>query len=358
MYKHKYLKYKAKYLGLLRQKGGNFDVDRSILREKELLDEHENIGKESIFNTIEHIENNIFYDLPHYFPICEVLPNLRKGYIDIDIGKLYYEEEGNLNNPTIILLNDGPGCNHITFHPHFSKLSEKYRIIYYDPRGVGKSSYDLTKTSYTCEYIIKDLETIRNYFHINKWTIIGFSFGGFIAQLYAINHPETIEKMVLINSMPGMPIKGNPRSFMFFTQNERIKRNEIIKNASLNMDQKIFNMQLNGDWKRQNTYKPSINDIVKSIHSWQFDKNENDYNTIMSADSEKYNLTNKFNNFHIATLIIESEFDVTWNETKKDAIKNNHPNAYMIIFHKSNHDVFSSEPNKFFYVLEKFLENR
>jgi len=136
--------------------------------------------RETIFDRVVSIPKELILDVPYVPPLCDEITGLKKGFVDIPGGKLYYEEEG--HGIPLVLLNPGPGGSHQHFHPYFSRLDDIARVIYYDMRGIGKSSIDDTGKTYTIRQAVEDLEYLRKALKIDKWVVVGWSFGGFLGQ--------------------------------------------------------------------------------------------------------------------------------------------------------------------------------
>jgi len=86
----------------------------------------------------------------------------------------------------LLLINGGPGGTHHVFHPYFSQAKNFAHMIYYDQRGTGKSSTDETGATYTIRQAVEDIENLRKALKIEKWAVLGWSYGGLLAQCYAL----------------------------------------------------------------------------------------------------------------------------------------------------------------------------
>lgn len=323
----------------------------------ELLDKREHEGEESVLDQKEHVYKNII-DVPDVPPLCNNNKFLRKQYIDVGNNmKIYCEDEGDVQSEPLILLNGGPGMSHDGYHNYFSQLRDNYRIIYFDNIGTGKSSFDKTGKLYKVKYLIRDIETIRKYFHIKKWNVLGWSFGGFTAQVYALKYPKIVNKLILVASEPMVNNIEHSDRTIYMTDNELCKLTIIRRNKKLTFEQTMLNNIINGEWKKQMYYKPKKTMYGLYKYEWKPDENPS-YNRLMSTDQHngKYDLTGKFENCKIPTLILDSDHDLSWGKNKIKLLKKNHPHAKLIIFHKSAHDIFQSETHKFFYVVRKFLK--
>jgi len=113
----------------------------------------------------------------------------------------------------VLFVHGGPGIPLSKASPAFDLLHDTYRVHYYDQRGTGNSSrpIDGFTTSNTWQNIQKldgslgiaqqlaDIDRIRKILGDEKLIIIGHSYGGLLASLYAAEFPENVENLVLIS---------------------------------------------------------------------------------------------------------------------------------------------------------------
>jgi len=101
----------------------------------------------------------------------------------------------------ILLINGGPGMNSNGFDGIASLLSKNNMVITYDQRGTGRSTLPKTdQSSISMDLMLGDIETLRKHLNIDKWIILGHSFGGMLASYYATIYPDHIEAMILSSS--------------------------------------------------------------------------------------------------------------------------------------------------------------
>ncbi len=318
---------------------------------------HKASNRETIFDKIVSIPKTLILDIPKLPPLCDEIPGLKKGFVDVKNGQLYYEEEG--HGIPLVLLNSGPGGSHHHYHPHFSKMSDVARVIYYDARGTGKSSVDDTGKTYTIRQAVEDIESLRKALGIEKWAILGWSFGGFLAQCYALTYPEHITGLILVAASDGLKkVEMKPsRQLMFISKEEKDAIQKIYANKNANkltLEQAVYNAHLAGDWKRQSYYKPTPDEFIRTtLYEWTPAPG---FRELICSDESKIGLDNKFNDFEIPTLICEGRWDLTWNTDKVDFMRKNHPRAQVEYFKSSGHQIFADEPEKFFKLLKDFLE--
>lgn len=310
--------------------------------------------RETVLDRVVYIEKERILDIPDIPRWCDRL-KLKKSRVNVGDCELYVEEEG--EGIPIVLLHGGPGGTHHSFHPHFSRAREFARIIYYDQRGCGLSDY-IKGDGYTVDQAVEDLESLRKGLEIDKWIVLGWSYGGLLGQCYTMKYPDRVLGLILMTAEPALWGELNPtRQNDFLSEEEQIKIQEIkfkYFTEQVSMEQLIYNVHLNGDWKRQNYYKPTMEEFAcGALYEWQHDA---DFNTVMSQDAMSIDLSGAFESCPIPTLIIEAKWDLTWNTDKPDKIHKNHPGSELVIFEESGHSPFKDEPERYFSILREFIE--
>jgi len=319
--------------------------------------------RETVFDRVVHIEPKLIMDIPPTPRWCDQL-NLKIQRINVGDCELYVEEEG--EGFPLVLINGGPGGTHHYFHPWFSQAKDWARIIYYDQRGTGLSDYEPGKDGYSVDQAVNDLDAIRKALNIKKWVVLGYSYGGFLAQYYTVRYPENVSGLALLGSSPGMWVKKKPsRQREFLSEEERTKIQEIGEEfRRLRREEKfprekgvqlmLYNNFKNGDWKRQHYYKPSPERFAQiALYEWIHDQN---FNSLLNSSKANIDLTGAFEKCPVPTLLIEGRWDLTWNTDKSKIMLSNHPGAKLVMFEKSGHGVYDEEPERFFKVLRDFVE--
>lgn len=106
---------------------------------------------------------------------------------------------GNKNDKALIFLHGGPGYNSVPFEKTTAEELAKngYYVISYDRRGEGRN--EQLKAEYTFRQSIEDLNSIYQKYELKKANLIGHSFGGVIATLFADENPDKINTLVLVS---------------------------------------------------------------------------------------------------------------------------------------------------------------
>ena len=101
-----------------------------------------------------------------------------------------------------VVLHGGPGAHHDYLLPGFDALADAGReLVYYDQRGGGRSPVPRDVPVGWTEHVA-DLESLRVHWSLERLTLVGYSWGGLLALLYALEHPDRVERLALVSPAP------------------------------------------------------------------------------------------------------------------------------------------------------------
>jgi proline iminopeptidase len=133
-----------------------------------------------------------------------MLPNIEpfeRGMLAVgDSQEIYWECSGNANGRPAVYLHGGPGSGCLPQNRRYFDPAI-YKIILTDQRGCGRSRphvgeiSDLTVN--TTAHLIGDLERLREHLRIDRWTVLGGSWGTTLGLAYAQAFPGRVAAMVL-----------------------------------------------------------------------------------------------------------------------------------------------------------------
>jgi len=101
----------------------------------------------------------------------------------------------------VVVLHGGPGAHHDYLLPQYDLLARRRTLLYYDQRGGGRSPVGRDTPVGWREHVA-DLEALRRHWSIDRLTLLGYSWGGLLALLYWLEHPEQVERLALVSPAP------------------------------------------------------------------------------------------------------------------------------------------------------------
>jgi 3-oxoadipate enol-lactonase len=114
--------------------------------------------------------------------------------------RLFYERAG--SGPAVVLVS-GLGGDHFLWRHQIPHLAARFDVIAPDTRGAGQSS--APDEPYSIAMFADDLAGLLDALGLARAHVVGASMGGFIAQEFALRHPERLDRLVLCCTSPGGP---------------------------------------------------------------------------------------------------------------------------------------------------------
>jgi len=103
--------------------------------------------------------------------------------------------------PTVVVLHGGPGASMDYLRPQFDRLARDRTLLFYDQRGGGRSEVP-RETPLDWRSHVADLEAVLAGLTPRPSCVTGFSWGGLLAILHALEHPGTVAKLALVAPAP------------------------------------------------------------------------------------------------------------------------------------------------------------
>lgn len=126
----------------------------------------------------------------------EIVP-YRTGRLRVsDLHEMYFEECGNPDGKPALVLHGGPGGGISPFLRQGHDPA-RYRIILFDQRGCGQSTPHASLVDNTTWHLVADIEALRRHLGIERWQVVGGSWGSTLALSYALTHPVRVTELVL-----------------------------------------------------------------------------------------------------------------------------------------------------------------
>lgn len=114
---------------------------------------------------------------------------------------LHYRVSG--RGPVLLAHPGGPGTA-ADWLGGLAGLDEVATIIWLDPRGTGGSTAPHDARSYTLAHYAADVEALRDQLGLEQMGLLGFSHGGMVGMRYAVDHPDRLTHLVLLDTAPVM----------------------------------------------------------------------------------------------------------------------------------------------------------
>lgn len=260
-------------------------------------------------------------------------------YIRIRDKNIYYKEYGK-GEPIVFLNGVMMGTN--SWSPFIPIVSKEYRMITVDLLDQGKSD------NYEGEYSIDTQVQIFKYFldqlKLNKVHLIGMSYGGKVAQSFAIKYEDRIKSLILSNTTS-------------YTTNIMKDMGKGWDFAASTLNGTIFSSIIMPYMYSSNYYEKNYQDIKIREKVFSNILNENWYKRFKRIlnSGKNYNVLNQIKSIKVPTLIISSEFDRITPLKYQQLINEQINDSKWVIIEDSGHASIYEKPKEFISTIMNFV---
>lgn len=122
-------------------------------------------------------------------------------FMDLNGVRIACEEAGGGDKTPVVFVHGWTADMHRWDMP-FTELSKERRVVRFDLRGHGQSEKPVEK--YTIQQFADDLLAVMDRLGIPKAVLVGHSMGGMTVQLFTLQHPERVDRLILVNTIGRM----------------------------------------------------------------------------------------------------------------------------------------------------------
>lgn len=292
-------------------------------------------------------------------------------YINIRGKKLYVETHGNPKNKPVLYLHGGPGesCYDFSFH-QAERLKNSLYVIMIDQRGVCRSEEITEDEAFGLNDLIEDCEELRKSLQIEKWSIIGHSFGGYVALLYASIYPSSIEKIIFEG--PTFDFALTSKALLQKTADllKKYGKEEVAKACLVYLSSNASSEELLDAYIRLSdeleenrmeiyNYKEDVTDeSLYSDEEWEVFSNRSKihFDRLKLEGAFHTSLLRKIKDVQNPMLLIVGKHDVVTCEKQIEIFNKDARNGKYIVFEESGHSPHYEEANRFAETVIHFLK--
>lgn len=286
-------------------------------------------------------------------------PPRASGFTKTTPVPLYWAAYGPVGAPRLLVLHGGPGAHHDYLLPQMLALAKKYEVIFYDQRGGGQSKTE-DRSPITWQTHVADLGLVVRELVGEPLSIVGYSWGGLLAVLYAVEAFERRDasirapaRLVLIDPAPvTRPFRAQFEAN--FTERQagasvQRLREELAQSGLRERDpdayrQRAFELSVAGyfaDPARAHDLTPFrvIGRVQQQV--WE--------------SLGDFDLLQRVEQVEIPVLILHGRHDPIPLEAS-EALAAALPDARLVVLEHSGHVPYVEEPETLFSEIERFLE--
>ncbi|MBI4542409.1 MAG: alpha/beta hydrolase [Gemmatimonadetes bacterium] len=253
--------------------------------------------------------------------------------------------------PTIVVLHGGPGASHDYLRPQFDALACGRTLLYYDQRGGGKSQPPPSVPLGWKDHVA-DLVMIVAGQGLAPATLLGFSWGGLLALLFALEHPGLVSRLALVAPAPTYPEARRQYDAEF---GARQAAPAIAQARAALSRSRLRERDPDAFWRR--AFELSVagyfKDPARARRLTPFRVSARAKHAVWGS-LRGTDLRERLPSVSAETLILHGRYDPV-PLSASEALASRLPNARLVVFEDSGHALYAEETERFATVLDGFL---
>jgi len=265
-------------------------------------------------------------------------------YFDVISSGLEVDFAGDREKPTLFIHHGGPGADHGYFRPWLDSLGEIAQIVYLDHRGTGRSG-DAPLETYTIEQMADDVEALRQYLGLGPIILLGHSYGGFVAQVFAHRHPKSLAKLILSHTAPdyGFWDEAQEIAMRIATPEQKDLFRELFAGTISNQE------EYEAWWAA--CYPLYFRHPDQEVLDQLVARSRGRYEVasyMMANEIPKYDQLPNLPDIAVPTLVMSSAHDWVTPPSQGEKIAGAIPDAQYVLFEDSGHEPFAREEQELY----------
>ncbi len=305
---------------------------------------------------------------PAETPASNVYP-LQEGFVDANGVMIYYKILG--RGEPLMIAHGGPGASHDYFLPYLLPLARHNKLIFIDERGSGRSQKLEDPSGYSIENMVEDVEAVRQALGLGKISLLGHSYGGALAQAYALKYQRNLSHLILGSTWSST--KALNEVFVRMKEKmspdlrehiDKLEADGLFGHGKDYRKNRYTDEYMIAAWGEgyfpylyQNRPDPNYDPVDNGKMSWDLYRemwgSHGEFIIDGNLKSVEYN--DRLSSIRVPTLILVGDHDES-DPALARAMHEKIAGSKLVIFPKAGHMTFVDQPVMFIKMVEEFLK--
>lgn len=284
-------------------------------------------------------------------------PAVDSGYVTVEGARLFYRSFG--VGEAILVLHGGPGMDHSYLLPGMRGLASTHRVVLFDQRGGGRSEGAVTRETVSFDHFLADISAIADSLRLDRFVLLGHSWGGLPAMHYAHRHPDRLRALVLMNTVePGRryAVQSGDLLLRKRTTADSAEFTQLLRSdAFRRRDSSAVNALLRSTFRTLFTDRSLASQL--NLHLSQ--RTVSNMSTVASLvmQSASSDFWSGVAGIRVPTLIVQGADDAMPLDMPRELARTI-PGAQLVIVENAGHFPYIEKPHETFAAIRAFLQSR
>jgi proline-specific peptidase len=282
---------------------------------------------------------------------------LEEGRIPFRGYETWYRSVGDGPGVPLLCLHGGPGSTHLGLTP-LEQLGDERRVVLYDQLGSGNSSKPSDPALWTVELFLAELGNVREALGLKQVHLLGHSWGGMLAQEYALTQPGGLVSLVLSSSLSSAALWREESLRLRAALPAEIREPLDAHEAAGTTDDPEYERAIIGFLHRHlcrlDPWPPLVEEVMRStnleVYKTMWGPSEAHPTGVLAG----WDVTDRLGEIRVPALVLCGRHDEA-TPLQAETIAQALPDAELVIFEESAHMAPVEETERYIATLRTFL---
>ena len=282
---------------------------------------------------------------------------IEEGRIPFRGHETWFRSAGDGPGVPLLCLHGGPGSPHLGLTP-LEQLGDERRVVLYDQLGSGNSSKPSDPSLWTVELFLAELANVRDALGLDRVHLLGHSWGGMLAQEYALTQPDGLVSLVLSSTLSSAALWREESLRLRAALPAEIRDPLDAHEAAGTTDDPEYEAAifefLHRHLCRLDPWPPIVEEVMRSI-------NLEVYNTMWGPSEAHptgvlagWDVTSRLGEIQVPALVLCGRYDEA-TPLQAETIVQRLPEAELVVFEESAHMAAIEETERYLAAVRAFL---
>lgn len=233
------------------------------------------------------------------------------GHLKVEGGSIWYKVSGTGKGTPLVLLHGGPGYSSYYLKP-FEDLGNDRQVIRYDQLGGGKSDKITDTNLFKISHFVRELDSLRVSLGIDRWHILGHSWGTILAAEYYKVHPECVASLTLGSACLDIAVWEKNAKQLVTTLSDSSQRAIRKAEATQNFDDPLYQNAINeffGIYVWRHPVKDDLDSTLVTFNPAIYNYMQGPSEFDITGTLKNYDATPLLNQIRVPVLYTRGEYD-------------------------------------------------
>jgi proline iminopeptidase len=281
----------------------------------------------------------------------------RSGRVDVPGGRVAYRIAGE-GDRTVLTVHGGPGVPSSYIYSMADLAGEGRRVVFYDQLGCGESDRPDDEALWVVDRFVEELEAVRVELDLGRVDLWGHSWGGMLAQEYALAYPDSLRTLVLASTICSASVHQRETARLidaFPPPTAALLRNAYDGGETVSPEYRAASADFWGRHVCRIPFPPEVQRAVDDTSTAVLETMWGSDDVVMLGNLAGWDVSDRIAAIQVPTLVTVGRYD-SLTPANASMIAARIADSELVLFDESSHHALWEERERYMRVVRDFLE--